>query len=196
MTDYSGNNFTRKFNLRVPIVQGPMGGVAGPELVAAVANAVGLGILPIWHQPAQMAARAIAETQALTDSAFGVNLRADLVQIEHIRTALDAGVSIIHLFWGDPSDSMGQIDAAGARMIATIGDAEAAKVALDAGASALIAQGVTLPDLQRRYTPGMRLPVGSVRVSVARDRYEPANREVMIRPGNNAIVFNLQRIRQ
>ncbi|MCZ6459056.1 MAG: PEGA domain-containing protein, partial [Gammaproteobacteria bacterium] len=54
---------------------------------------------------------------------------------------------------------------------------------------------VTLPDLQRRYTPGMRLPVGSVRVSVARDRYEPANREVMIRPGNNAIVFNLQRIR-
>ena len=60
MADYSGNNFTRKFNLRVPIVQGPMGGVAGPELVAAVANAVGLGILPIWHQPAQMAARAIA----------------------------------------------------------------------------------------------------------------------------------------
>ncbi len=60
----------------------------------------------------------------------------------------------------------------------------------------VIAQGVTLPDLQRRYTPGMRLPVGSVRVSVARDRYEPANREVMIRPGNNAIVFNLQRIRQ
>ena len=138
MTDYFGNNF----NLRVPIVQGPMGGVAGPELVAAVANAGGLGILPIWHQPAQMAARAIAETQALTDSAFGVNVRADLKQIEHIRTALDAGVSIIHLFWGDPSDSMRQIDAAGARMIATIGDTEAAKIALDAGASALIAQGI------------------------------------------------------
>ena len=138
MTDYFGNNF----NLRVPIVQGPMGGVAGPELVAAVANAGGLGILPIWHQPAQMAARAIAETQALTDSAFGVNVRADLIQIEHIRTALDAGVSIIHLFWGDPSDSMRQIDAAGARMIATIGDTEAAKIALDAGASALIAQGI------------------------------------------------------
>lgn len=142
MTDYSGNNFTRKFDLKVPIVQGPMGGVAGPELVAAVANAGGLAILPIWHQPAQMAARAIAETQELTDRAFGVNLRADLVQIEHIRTALDAGVSIIHLFWGDPSDSMELIEAAGATMIATIGDAEAATIALDAGASALIAQGI------------------------------------------------------
>jgi len=52
---------------------------------------------------------------------------------------------------------------------------------------------VTLPDLGRRYTPGMRLPVGTVRVNVARNRYESANREIMIRPGNNAVVFSLQR---
>jgi hypothetical protein len=55
---------------------------------------------------------------------------------------------------------------------------------------------VTLPDLGRRYTPGMRLPVGTVRINVARNRYESANRDIMIRPGNNAIVFSLQRSRQ
>ncbi len=52
---------------------------------------------------------------------------------------------------------------------------------------------VVLPDLGRSYTPGMRLPVGPVRVRVSRTRYETADREVMIRPGNNAIVFNLDR---
>jgi NAD(P)H-dependent flavin oxidoreductase YrpB (nitropropane dioxygenase family) len=142
MSSFSGNTFTRTFDLEVPIVQGPMGGVAGPELVAAVANSGGLGMLPIWTQSTDLAANDIAETQALTDRSFGVNLRADLVQLELIELAIDAGVRIFHLFWGDPAASMAPIRSAGAKMIATIGDADAARSALDAGASALVAQGV------------------------------------------------------
>ena len=41
MTRFSGNRFTSEFSLEVPIVQGPMGGASGPELVAAVANVGG-----------------------------------------------------------------------------------------------------------------------------------------------------------
>ncbi|MEQ8859292.1 MAG: nitronate monooxygenase [Pseudomonadales bacterium] len=142
MADFPGNRFTNDFELDVPIVQGPMGGAAGSELVAAVCNAGGLGILPIWFLTPVQAALAVRETRQLTARSFGVNLRADLVQTDHITAAVDEGVSIIHLFWGDPSASMEPIRAAGARMICTVGDAGAARRALAAGASALIAQGV------------------------------------------------------
>lgn len=143
--DFPGNAFTQAFDLALPIVQGPMGGVAGPELVSAVANAGALGLLPIWSLSPEAAAHRIAQTRELTHGAFGVNLRADLDQSKHISAALDGGVSIIHLFWGDPHAAMrhtGMTNRADIRSLVTVRDADAAKAALDAGADALIAQGV------------------------------------------------------
>lgn len=43
---FPGNELTRRLALDVPVLQGPMGGIAGPRLVAAVSSAGGLGILP------------------------------------------------------------------------------------------------------------------------------------------------------
>ena len=142
MGSFTGNRFTRQFELDVPIVQGPMGGAAGPELVAAVSNAGGLGVLPVWTLEPERVASEIEATRKLTSRGFAVNIRADLVQIEWIQAAIDAGVSIIHLFWGDPSESMAPITASGARMMATVGAPEAARIALGAGADALVVQGV------------------------------------------------------
>ncbi len=153
MRQFAGNAFTRAFALDVPIVQGPMGGVAGPELVAAVANAGGLGVLPIWPQPPDRARDDIEQTRKLTRRPFAVNLRADLVQLDHLRIALDGGVPIVHLFWGDPSPSMAPIREADARMICTVGDAETARAAMDAGAQALIAQGVEAGGHVQSETP-------------------------------------------
>ncbi len=134
--------FTKAFGLTLPIVQAPMGGVAGPALVAAAANAGALAILPIWAGTTAAANDLIRRTQSLTTKPFAVNLRADLHQQEHISVALGNGVSLLHLFWGDPARSMPAIRQAGARMIATVSDVDTSKAALDAGASALIAQGV------------------------------------------------------
>lgn len=39
-------------NVKLPIVQAPMGGATTPELVAAVSNAGGLGIAPLWRADA------------------------------------------------------------------------------------------------------------------------------------------------
>jgi NAD(P)H-dependent flavin oxidoreductase YrpB (nitropropane dioxygenase family) len=142
MTGFRSNGFTRQFELDWPIVQAPMGGVAGPELAAAVANAGGLGMLPVWTMPPADGAEAIRVTRALTSGSFGVNVRADLVQLDVIGAAIDAGASIVHLFWGDPTPCVPPIRAAGARMMVTVGDPEIARVALDAGAQVLVAQGV------------------------------------------------------
>lgn len=134
--------FTRAFGVRTPLVQAPMGGAAGPALVAAAADAGALGVLPIWFLPPDAARGLIGQTRSLTREPFAVNLRADLVQVDHVSAAIDEGVSIIHLFWGDPEPSMAPIRAAGARMMATVWDSDSTRRALDAGACALIAQGV------------------------------------------------------
>jgi NAD(P)H-dependent flavin oxidoreductase YrpB (nitropropane dioxygenase family) len=139
---FPDTSFARAFALRLPVVQAPMGGVAGPALVAAAANTGALGVLPIWFGTAAAAKEAIAATQRLTARPFAINLRADLAQNELIAAAAECGIGIVHLFWGNPAKSMRAIRRAGARMIATVSDADTTKAALDAGAAALIAQGV------------------------------------------------------
>src|SRR5665213_385633 len=140
--EFPQTEFLRTFALDVPIVQAPMGGVAGPELVAAAANAGALAILPIWFGTTATATDAIKRTRALTQKPFAINLRADLKQYDLISAAIDAGASLVHLFWGDPAPSMPTIRSAGVLMIATVTDIDSTKAALDAGAVALIAQGV------------------------------------------------------
>ena len=61
-------------NIRYPIVQSGMSRVAGPELVAAVSNAGGLGILAALRlEPGELRAQ-IRRIRELTNAPFGVNL--------------------------------------------------------------------------------------------------------------------------
>lgn len=62
-------------DLEVPLIGAPMaGGPTTPELVAAVSNAGGLGMLAAGYFDEKQLADAVAQTRALTDAAFGVNL--------------------------------------------------------------------------------------------------------------------------
>ena len=60
--------------IRHPLLQAGMAGVAGPELVAAVSRAGGLGILTGTLLPPDELRRRIHRVRELTDRAFGVNL--------------------------------------------------------------------------------------------------------------------------
>ncbi|MFK7914169.1 MAG: NAD(P)H-dependent flavin oxidoreductase [Pseudomonadales bacterium] len=145
--------FLTRFELTAPLVQGPMGGISGPRLVAAVCNAGSLGILPIWALPPKHVAASIAAARALTQRRFAVNVRADLKQLEHIDIALDCGVTDFHLFWGDAEPSMAPLRRAGATVLATVSDGDSTRAALDTGASVLIAQGVEAGGHVRSETP-------------------------------------------
>ena len=61
-------------NITYPIVQAGMGDVAGPELVAAVSNAGGLGILSGTMVPPDVLQNNIRKIRSLTNRPFGVNL--------------------------------------------------------------------------------------------------------------------------
>ena len=62
------------FGIEYPIVQSGMGSVAGPELVAEVCRAGGLGILAGLNVPPDDLRQRIHRVRALTDRPFGVNL--------------------------------------------------------------------------------------------------------------------------
>lgn len=57
-----------------PIIQAPMAGSTTPELVAAVSNAGGLGMLGAANLSPTQIAQAVAAIRSLTDRPFGVNL--------------------------------------------------------------------------------------------------------------------------
>jgi nitronate monooxygenase len=189
-------SLARTFDLDVPIVQGPMGGgISGPRLVSAVAQAGALAILPIWPHTVAEAVAMINATRALTHRPFAVNIRADLAQHDLIAAAIDHGVATVHAFWGDPADCMRTIRRRGARLIATVWDADSARAALDAGASAVIAQGVEAGGHVKGTTPLHELlPVvvalaGDVPVVAAGGLADGADAARVLQLGASAVLF-------
>jgi nitronate monooxygenase len=63
-----------RLGLSSPIIQAPMAGVTTPALAAASSNAGALGFLGVGAMTAQAARKAIADTRALTQRPFGVNV--------------------------------------------------------------------------------------------------------------------------
>ena len=122
-----------------PIILAPMGGAVGTELAAAVSNAGGLGLLPLtWSDDP---ASDVEETRRLTSRPFGANLVLEWDQKHRVDALLDAGVGIVSLFWGDPAPYVDRIHEAGAIVLHTVGSADEAKRAVQAGVDVIVAQG-------------------------------------------------------
>ena len=120
-----------------PIVQAPMSALT--ELAAAVSNAGALGMLALtWSTPAGDVVR---ETAALTDRPFGGNLILDSDQHRRLDEALEAGLRIVSLFWGDPAGYVEQVHEAGGVVLHTVGSAEEARRAVASGVDVIVAQG-------------------------------------------------------
>jgi len=133
--------FCRLVGIPLPIVQAPIGGMAVPELVAAVSNAGGLGMLSVtWDEPDELDAK-LARVQALTDRPFGVNMVLVWPMEERLRRCLDAGVRIVSTTWGDPTHLASVAHEAGATVLHTVSDVAEARRAVDAGVDVIVAQG-------------------------------------------------------
>ncbi|GGU52799.1 2-nitropropane dioxygenase [Streptomyces albospinus] len=131
----------RTLGIPTPIIQAPIGSAATAELAAAVSRTGGLGTLALTWVTPQEAARRIRSTRRLTDRPFGVNLVLDF-PVDHVLTAcLDEGVPIVSTFWGDPASVHERVHAAGALHLHTVGSAEEARRAVDAGVDVIVAQG-------------------------------------------------------
>ncbi|MCX8227465.1 MAG: nitronate monooxygenase, partial [Sulfitobacter sp.] len=63
--------FCETFGIEHPVVLAPMAGVVTDALVAAVSNAGGLGLAPLWHVNADELRKSVRNIKQLTDKPFG-----------------------------------------------------------------------------------------------------------------------------
>jgi NAD(P)H-dependent flavin oxidoreductase YrpB (nitropropane dioxygenase family) len=129
--------------IEYPIIAAPMGpDLTGPELVAAVSNAGGLGILQAQFCTPQLFREEIHRIRALTDKPFGVNLLLHFPIDDQVVVCLEERVPILSLFWGDPTPYVKRAHAAGVKVFHQVGSVSDAKRAAAVGVDVIIAQGV------------------------------------------------------
>ncbi|HTX10673.1 MAG TPA: nitronate monooxygenase [Solirubrobacteraceae bacterium] len=122
-----------------PIVQAPMGEAATPRLAGAVADAGALGTVALtWVRDV---AGVVRDTAALTDRPFGGNFVLEWDMHRRVGRALEAGLRIVSLTWGDPAPYVEQVHDAGGLLMHTVGSAVQARRAADAGVDVIVAQG-------------------------------------------------------
>ena len=102
--------FTKDFNVEYPIMQGGMMWISKKELVSAVSNAGGLGILSaLSFETPDLLANEIEQTKKLTTRPFGVNLTflPTLKPVNYdayIDAIVQSGVKIVETAGRNPAD--------------------------------------------------------------------------------------------
>jgi nitronate monooxygenase len=131
-----------------PIVQAGMGGgIATPELAAAVSEAGGLGTLGI-ADPAPLR-EALDAARRLTGRPIAINLLLPFTRRGHWPVAARADVVVT--FWGRPRRRTAGV------WLHQIGSVEEASAARAAGADGVIAQGIEAGGHVRGRTPSLEL---------------------------------------
>lgn len=132
----------RDLAIDYPILSAPLGGgVAGPELAAAVCEAGGLGFLGMGGLPAPVIREQIRETRRRTSKPFGVGLLLPLLSGGEVATCIEERVAVLLLFWGDVAPHVEKAKRAGIRLFAQVGSVAEAQSAAAAGVDAIVAQG-------------------------------------------------------
>jgi enoyl-[acyl-carrier protein] reductase II len=125
----------------VPILQGGMATYTSAELVAAVSNAGGLGIIGALRRSPDELRNEIEKVREMTTRPFGVNHVVCLANPDAIAVTLDERVPVLSLSWGRAADLTRRAHKAGIKVVHQVNTAEeAGQVAADS-ADVIVAQG-------------------------------------------------------
>lgn len=133
---------TDLFECDHPIVLPGMSWISTPQLVAAVSNAGGLGILATGPLNADETRASIREIRRLTDKPFGVG--ATLLMpgaADNARVALEEKVPVVNVSLGKADWIRQGLDEYDGKLLATVTNRKHASAAIQSGADALMATG-------------------------------------------------------
>src|SRR5579864_2804091 len=116
-----------------PILSAGFASGAGPDLVAAVSNAGGLGVLGATGLTPERIAGLITQTRRLTSRAFGINFIIDADTADdlaflraEVAAAASQRVAAVVLFWGDPAPYVEEAHRSGVKVLIQVGSVEEA----------------------------------------------------------------------
>ena len=138
-------SFTRLLGIEHPIALAGMSPGTSPELVAAVTNAGGLGILGATEASPERLRVLVAAVRAATEGPFGVNLVVNFMSDEEIDLVLDAQPAVFSTAWPREAQDLKAIfDRAhdrGVKVVHMVPAVADAVKAAEAGADVIVAQG-------------------------------------------------------
>lgn len=135
--------WSRTTGIAVPVVNAPMGGVAGGALAAAISRAGGLGMIGIGSAGSVDKLEAQLHHVADLDRPFGIGLVdvSMIVEPQLLRTAIAARPAMLAVSFAGSWDWIHQVHDAGIVAATQIGDLAGALRAVDAGVDVIVARG-------------------------------------------------------
>jgi enoyl-[acyl-carrier protein] reductase II len=129
---------------KYPIIQGPIGELNDPKLIAAVSEAGAFGVLALgFINDLEKIKQMISQVQALTDKPFGANLMIAMNPLNEaiLEILAEAGIKTVTTSAGSPRKIYPKIKALGLNGLHVALSAPLAVKAADAGADGLIVSG-------------------------------------------------------
>ena len=139
------NNFDlcKLLDIKYPIIQGGMAWLGTNELVSAVSNAGGLGVIGSGDAPPDWLRDQIILTREKTDKPFAVNiLLLSPFLKENLQIILDKKVGIVTFGGGNPGTYIPALKEAGVKLLPVISSVALARRLERLGVDAIIAEGL------------------------------------------------------
>lgn len=136
-------NICEILGIEYPIIQGAMAWISNPQLVSAVSNAGGLGVLATGHLDGEGCRKAIHELKELTDKPFAVNIMLLSEFANDIAKVLvEEKVPVITTGAGSTISYLKAFQEMGAKVIPVIPSVAIAKRYEKDGVDAVVAEGM------------------------------------------------------
>jgi enoyl-[acyl-carrier protein] reductase II len=139
----SDSALCKLLNIKYPIIQGGMAWLGTAELVSAVSNAGGMGIIGSGDAPTDWLREQIKSTREKTDKPFGVNilLMSPFLK-ENLKMILEERVDIVTFGGGNPGIHIPVLKEAGVKVMPVVSSVALARRLERLGVDAIIAEGM------------------------------------------------------
>jgi len=136
------NKICELFGIQYPVIQGGMIWCSGWQLVSAVSNAGGLGLIGAGSMYPDVLREQIRKTKSATDKPFGVNVPLLYPNIDEImQIIVDEGVGIVFTSAGNPKSWTHFLHENGIKVAHVVSNSKFAVKAEAAGVDAIVAEG-------------------------------------------------------
>ena len=140
---FENNKLTKLLNIKYPIIQGGMAGVSEANLVSAVSNAGGIGVIGSGFAAPQWLDEEIKKTKEMTDKPFGVNLLMQNPNVaELVKIIIKNKVPVVLTGGGNPLPVMPYLKKAGIKVIPVVPSVRLAGKMEENGADAVVVEGL------------------------------------------------------